>query len=139
MKQINTEILKSLNPCEDRYKVWLEHYKNFNGTILEFLDLDRISAQDKIWVAIRMMPRFLVEVFAIDCAFSAYAALAVETAADAAYYAADAAYDANAAADAAYYAADADAAADDADANAAERENQVDALIMLIKSEVNND
>ena len=163
MKQINTEILKSLNPCADRYAVWLKHYKKFDGSLVDFLELDKITAQDKIWVAIHVMPRFLIEVFAIDCAFSAYAADAAAAtntayvsnayAAAATTYAAVAAayattYAAAAAADAAYattYAAaaanSASSAAFNADAyyataNAdAERETQVDALIMLLESE----
>ena len=138
MKQINTEILKSLNPCPDRYKVWLKHHKKFDGSIIEFLELDKIPAKDKIWVAVRVMPRFLVEVFAIDCAFSASA-----TAAPDAYFAA------THAADATFYDADADAAyiayyaSYDAsnttpvnnDVACAERETQIDALIMLLESE----
>lgn len=136
MKQINTEILKALKPCSDRYEVWLKHYKKFDGSLLDFLELDKISAKDKIWVSVRVMPRFLVEVFAIDCAFradaaDAHAARAVASASD------DSAnYSAGAAASSAAYA----AAAADNSAYAAERENQIDALIMLIKSgaEVNN-
>jgi len=149
MKRINTDILKSLKPCENRYKVWLENYAEFDGSLLDFLELDKITAKDKIWVAVRVMPRDLVEVFAIDCAFSAAAnPTAADFAADAAsyyvddyvddyaYYAGYAAYYAASAAAAYYAAAAADDAASAADyATAAERENQVDALIMLIKSE----
>jgi len=116
-----------MEPCEARYENWLANYKNFDAYILEFLELKNITATDKIWVSVRVMPRFLVEVFAIDCAFSAYAA------ADAAYAAADAADAADA--DAAY----ADAAAAYAAATAVEQDNQVDALIMLIKREVKNE
>ena len=143
--RINTEIIKSMEPCKDRYENWLANYKNFDAYILEFLELKNITATDKIWVSIRVMPRFLVEVFAIDCAFSAAkAAYAANAAAFAATYAAnaanadaDAAYAATYAANAAAYAA-AYAYVDDA-AYAVEQENQVDALIMLIKREVKNE
>lgn len=39
--------------------------------ILEFLDLKSITLSDKYWVTFRLIPRFLVEVFAIDCACEA--------------------------------------------------------------------
>ncbi len=79
--KINTDIIKSLNPCKGRLDNWLLHYKAFEGDLVEFLDLPDISYTDKVWVAVRVMPRFLVEVFAIDCAFNA----AADSAADAAY------------------------------------------------------
>ena len=164
--KINTELIASLKPCSHRFDNWRIHYDNFNGTIIDFLELENITAEDKIWVSVRVLPRELVEVFAIDCAFSAsasatasaasaaadtasatasaasaaadtaaaYAASAASAAADTA--AADTAAAAAAAAYAAYAtyaAADTAAAAYAADTAAAERENQVDALIMLIK------
>jgi len=158
MKQINTEIIKSLKPCANRYKVWLENYVDFDGSLLDFLELDKISAKDKIWVAVRVMPIDLIELFAVDCAFRAanyaddataaasaagYAAVSAHAAgaaadraaANSAASAAYAAYAANYSADAADYAGYASAATATAGAAAAERENQVDALIMLIKSE----
>jgi hypothetical protein len=131
MKIINKEIIKALNPCKDRYDNYLVHYSKFIGTIEEFLFLPEISHKDKLWVGLRLLPRNLVEVFALDCAVSAqnYAA------ADAAYAAADAAdaaesEDAFAAYAAAAYAAD---AADAADA-AAEKNFQIEALIWLFNS-----
>jgi hypothetical protein len=69
--KINTGIIKSLNPCKNGLDNWLLHYKAFEGDLVEFLDLPNISYSDKIWVAIRVMPRFLVEVFSIDCAILA--------------------------------------------------------------------
>ena len=107
--KINTELIANLKPCHNRFDNWRIHYDNFNGTIIDFLELEKITHRDKIWVSVRVLPRELVEVFAIDCAFSASAT----------YAAADAAYAAATDAAAAYA--------------AAERENQVDALIMLIK------
>ena len=158
--KINTKIIKELNPCQDRLDNWLKYYSDFKGDILDFLELENITAQDKVWVSLKLLPREIVEVFSIDCAFSAaadaaaYAADAADAAAAyaaAAYaadaaaagyaaYAADAAAASYAAADAADYAyaaagyADADAAAYAA-ARLQERENQVDALIMLIKGD----
>lgn len=107
---INKEIIKSLEPCANRHENYLRHYPDFEGCLEEFLDLEQISHADKIWVSVRVMPRFLVECFAIDCAVSAYYA-------DAAYYAAYAAANAAAAAaaDAAY-------------------ERQIESIIFLIQS-----
>jgi hypothetical protein len=150
--KVNRKIVKALNPCS---RVW-NRYKhiNFSGDLVEFLQLDKISISDRIWVGVRLLPRFEVEVFAIDCAFSAaeYAAYAANAAARAEYAAANAAYAADDAAyaadDAAYSAAYAAAytasdaaratnaaayaASDAADAaRAAERDRQLEALIYL--------
>lgn len=143
---INTELIESLNPCKDRFNNWLEHYGTRSFTILEFLELeDDITAPDKIWVAVRVLPRDLVEVFAIDCAFAANASADATTAAAfataattaaafaAAFAAAATSADATAAASAYTAAAFAAAAAAPTAAIAIERENQIDALIMLIE------
>jgi hypothetical protein len=123
---VNKEIIKSLRPCADRYENYLKYYSDFDGQFEEFLDLENITYQDKIWLAVRLMPRFLVEVFAIDCVVRAaeYDAYAADAAAAA--YAADAADDA--------YAAAADAAAY-ATADAAERQNQIESIIYLIQNQ----
>jgi len=150
--KINTEIIKALKPCGNRYVNYLLHYKDFEGDIQDFLLLDKISHSDKLWVTLRLVPRIIVETFAIDCAsaaadYAAYAAADADyAAADAADYAADAAanaayYAASAAADyAAYAAADADYAGDAAAdavyaaayAASAEKERQLCALEYLI-------
>ena len=132
--KVNAKKIKALTPCDDRFDNFLKHYAKFNGDMLEFLALKKITANDKVWVAVRLMPRHLVEVFAIDCAVNAqdYAADAAADATAAAYYAAAAAAAAayRAAANAAYYAAH---AAADADAMVdQERERQVDALAFLM-------
>ena len=72
--KINTDIISKYNPCINRFNNWKTYYEEFDGDLQHFLALDNISVSDKIWVAVRVMPRFLVEVFAIDCAVSAAAA-----------------------------------------------------------------
>ena len=155
--KIDNEIIKSLQPCTDRYQNYLDHYSDFEGHIEDFLDLDHISHADKIWVSVRVMPRFLVECFAIDCAVAAADAAAAAAAnadvaaAVAAYVAAaNAAYVAAyvAAANAAYVAAanaaNADVAAAYADvayvgANAyAEKQRQIESIIYLIQNHEEN-
>jgi hypothetical protein len=86
--KVNTSVIEDFGPCWDRFENWLNYYATFDGSIIEFLSLDKISAIDKIWVASRLLPRDLIVTFAIDCAFAAYAASAA-SAADAAAYTAD--------------------------------------------------
>jgi hypothetical protein len=116
--QINTDKIKSFNPCKDRFDNWVEQYGDFNGDILDFLDLDKITETDKIWVAVRVLPREQVEYFAIDSAFAAAYASASSAASSAAY--ASASYSASSAAAYAAYAADAAYAASSAAAYAAD-------------------
>jgi hypothetical protein len=130
--KLTVETIKALNPCKSRLDNFTQHYPAFKGDLIDFLSLEQITPQDKVWVAVKIVPRQILEVFAIDCAFSAQKysdADAADAAADAAAYAAEATADA--AAEAAAYAA-ADAAAYAAARNQ-ERENQVDALIHLCK------
>jgi hypothetical protein len=47
---INTEIIRNLKPCEVRFRNYLEHYENFEGTLEDFILLDKISYGDKVWV-----------------------------------------------------------------------------------------
>lgn len=154
--KINTKVIKDLSPYKDGFKDWQKHYNSFDGDILEFFCLEDISAVDKIWVAIKVLPRNIMETFVINCAFSAYDATCYPNvnaidiaAAEYASYAATAAF-----AYVAYdtYATDVDYAIVAAKATAfaavcgvvtgathaavcAQREYQVDALIWLIKEE----
>jgi hypothetical protein len=52
-KTVNTEYILSLKPCEDRLLNYLQHYTDFSGTVVDFLELDKISIKDKIWVVTR--------------------------------------------------------------------------------------
>jgi len=68
--QINKEFLRSLYPCVDRYKHFLKHNINFNGSFSQFLDLDTISYSDKVWVAGEVLNRNQSINWAILCAES---------------------------------------------------------------------
>ena len=133
---INHEVIKKLKPCEDRYENYLNHYADFEGNIEDFLDFPLITHEDKLWVSLRLIPRFLIEVFSVDCAVNAYAyadAYAAAAYAAAAY----AAYAADAAAAYAAYAADAADAAAASYAYAAkhtEKQRQIESLIYLIQN-----
>jgi hypothetical protein len=65
---INKDYLKSLSPCEDRYKHYLEHYKNWSGTLDEFLDLPKLSCRDKRWVFFRSVNKKILHLTAINFA-----------------------------------------------------------------------
>lgn len=156
MIRINTKLIEKFNPCKDRFDNWKASYNAFDNDILEFLYLENISATDKIWVSVRLLPRELLEYFAIDRAVNAavysyeadviYAPASAYAAAYAADYAATAAYEACAAyydddattpavyaACAASYAVAAIYAYAPSAAAEKERENQVDCLIYLIE------
>jgi len=109
--KVNSDIIKSLGPCKDRLVNYLKHYNELNFDILEFLALDKISAEYKVWVSVRLMPKELVVAFARDCASraSTYAdkSIAYAPASDTSYDAAQAAAKASnhyAALTASYYA-----------------------------------
>ena len=176
MNKITLKEIRDLNPC---YDPSLHMKEDWEGTLVDFLHIEVIPNHDRIWVAVRLMPRFLVEVFAIDCAFAAYgyatsdaaascsysasaaasysadsAAAADATYASSAYATSDASASAShsascsysaayAAASNAYYASSAyaayhassTAAAAASSARNQQRENQIDALIMLLEQE----
>ena len=146
--KINKDIIAKLNPCKNRFDNYLEYYSDFDGDLREFLELENITYDDKVWVFERNTTKEQRMKWAALCAKSVLHLFeerypndkrprnAIEAtlnnnitseikrnAADAAFataYAADA-YAAAYAADAAFaaaYAADADAAAYAADAAA---------------------
>jgi len=54
---ITKDYLKSLSPCEDRYKHYLQNYKDWQGTLDEFLDLPELTHEDKKWVFVRSIDK----------------------------------------------------------------------------------
>jgi hypothetical protein len=48
--KITNEYIASLNPCGDRHENYLKYYKDTEYSIREFIELDKISYTDKIWV-----------------------------------------------------------------------------------------
>ena len=65
---ITKDYLKTLNPCEDRYKHYLTHYKDFEGTLEEFLDLKDLTYADKKWVFVRSIDKDKLRFVAADFA-----------------------------------------------------------------------
>jgi len=68
--QINKEVLKSLNPCADRYKHFLKHNASFDGSLSEFLDLPNLAYSDKVWVAEKVLTQNQAVSWATLCAES---------------------------------------------------------------------
>jgi len=52
---ITTEKIKNLKPCANRLKNYLNYYENKTFTYQEFISLDEISFEDKVWVLLRLM------------------------------------------------------------------------------------
>ena len=65
---ITKDYLKSLSPCEDRYKHYLTHYKDWRGTLEEFLDLAELTHDDKKWVFVRSISKDKLRLVAADFA-----------------------------------------------------------------------
>jgi hypothetical protein len=79
--KINTKIISKLDPCANRFENWKRHYGNVETIdALQFLELDKISYQDKLWVLLRLVPRDVVEYFVFDMAVDAAAAAAAAAA-----------------------------------------------------------
>jgi hypothetical protein len=70
MIQINKEILKELKPCNDRWRHYLQNYSDFSGSIVDFLKLDGIPYQDKIWVIVRLVDSKIYTKWSALCAQS---------------------------------------------------------------------
>jgi len=65
---ITKDYLKSMNPCEDRYKHYLQNYKDWQGTLDEFLDLPKLTHDDKRWVFVRSIDKNKLRFVAADFA-----------------------------------------------------------------------
>jgi hypothetical protein len=67
---INKFVIKEFNPCVDRYKNFLEHYGDQTFSFDEFIELENIAYDDKIWVARRILNQNQLVHFGIMCAES---------------------------------------------------------------------
>jgi hypothetical protein len=65
---ITKDYLKTLNPCEHRYKHYLKHYKDFEDTLEAFLDLPELTHADKKWVFVRSIDKDKLRFVAADFA-----------------------------------------------------------------------
>ncbi len=67
---INTEKVKALNPCADRFNNFTTNYPNFSGDLKTFLQLDNITYLDKVWVVTRLFTKKQNVMWSILCAES---------------------------------------------------------------------
>ena len=67
---INKAVISNLSPCSSRFNNYLDHYEKFNGSLDDFLDLDKITYSDKIWVASRLLNKNQLVHFGLLCAES---------------------------------------------------------------------
>jgi hypothetical protein len=67
---INTDKIAKLSPCESRFNNYLTHYKDFEGSLEEFLALDKINYTDKVWVFTRLATKGQNIKWAVVCARS---------------------------------------------------------------------
>ena len=63
---INKEYIEGLSPCADRLQNYLNHYAEWSGSLSEFLDLDKITRKDKMWVFVRSVSTDFKRRFAIE-------------------------------------------------------------------------
>jgi hypothetical protein len=68
--RVNKEIISKLGPCKNRFDNYLEYYSDFDGTLQEFILLDKITHKDKIWVITKLFDDKQKSKWAIKCAFS---------------------------------------------------------------------
>jgi hypothetical protein len=68
--KITTESISKLNPCKDRFDNFTLNYPNFNGSLKEFLSLENITYDDKVWVVVRLMSKNQRVRWSIMCAES---------------------------------------------------------------------
>ncbi len=70
MENINLEYIKTLNPCRSGLDNFIEHYKDFNGIMVDLLKLEKIPYDDKIWLATRVVDNKILKQWSLDCAIT---------------------------------------------------------------------
>lgn len=68
--KINLETIEKLNPCRDRLENYKRRYGASDFTLEDFLNLDKITYNDKVWVAARLFTKKQSVLWAVKCAES---------------------------------------------------------------------
>ena len=55
--KINKEIIQKLNPCDDRFNNYVNHYGKSNFTLEDFIVFENITYSDKVWVVTRLFTK----------------------------------------------------------------------------------
>ena len=70
MKLITNALIANMKPCESRYENYLNYYKGQELEFDAFLDLDKITYNDKVWVAKKLLNKNQLVHWALLCAQS---------------------------------------------------------------------
>jgi hypothetical protein len=68
--KISKQMIADLKPCKSRFDNFVVNYPDFMGTHSDFLSLENITYDDKIWVMTRLMTMMQKRQFALACAQS---------------------------------------------------------------------
>lgn len=68
MIQVNRRKILDMKPRPDRLDNYLEHYSNWSGSLFEFLDLTKITQEDKCCVYFQLMPFKIVRQVVLEMA-----------------------------------------------------------------------
>lgn len=68
--KITTELVKTFNPCKDRFHNYQTNYPNSDLHIVDFLKLENITYNDKIWVWKKVATINEAALFGLKCADS---------------------------------------------------------------------
>ena len=68
--KITDDIIKALKPCADRYENFTNNYPTYSGWAADFLSLENIDYDDKVWVMSRLMTKAQNLSWAVSCAYS---------------------------------------------------------------------
>ena len=68
--KITIGMIEKLNPCESRFDNFKNHYPSYEGDFRDFLALENITYNDKVWVASRILNRNQLVHWSIFCAES---------------------------------------------------------------------
>ena len=66
--KINTDKIRALKPCLDRFNNYLNHYQDFDGSLEDFVMLENITYSDKVWVFIRLATKMQNVKWSLLCA-----------------------------------------------------------------------
>ena len=67
-KTITLRYIKTFNPCASGWKNLLKHYPDFSDTVGNFLRLEHVSYNDKIWLVRRVVKKEILRQWAVECA-----------------------------------------------------------------------
>jgi hypothetical protein len=64
--KINSKLIKTFNPCKDRYDKYQKFYQDKEFSLRQFADLEEITSSDKVWVLARLLNVDSKAVFCLD-------------------------------------------------------------------------